>query len=114
MESQDNEGEGNRTAAREYNKGVQDFVKTGQVKKKAREAADALDGPEATELRQAEEAGKKHSHGEDPALKKGAKEVETIKQQQHTGNHDRPGQERAGNEELGGTRAGKENVEHDK
>ena len=73
MGSQANEGEGNRTAAREYNKGVQDFVKTGQVEKKAREAADALDGPESTQLRQAEEAGKKHSHGEDPALKQGAK-----------------------------------------
>jgi hypothetical protein len=73
MGSQANEGEGNRTAAREYNKGVQDFMKTGQVEKKAREAADALDGPEATRLRQAEEAGKEHSHGEDPALKQGAK-----------------------------------------
>ena len=73
MGSQANEGEGNRTAARAYNKGVQDFMKTGQVEKKAREAADALDGPEATELRQAEETGKEHSHGEDPALKQGAK-----------------------------------------
>ncbi|HEX4504815.1 MAG TPA: hypothetical protein VH722_03720 [Alphaproteobacteria bacterium] len=73
MGSQANEGEGNRKAAREYNKGVQDFVKTGQVEKKAREAADALDGPEANELRKAEEAGKEHSHGEDPALKQGAK-----------------------------------------
>ena len=73
MGSQANEGEGNRTAARAYNKGVRDFKKTGQVEKKAREAADALDGPEATELHQAEEAGKAHSHGEDPALKKGAK-----------------------------------------
>lgn len=73
MGSQANEGEGNRTAAREYNKGVQDFMKTGQVEKKAREAADALDGPEATDLRKAEEAGKEHSHGEDPALKQGSK-----------------------------------------
>ena len=73
MGSQANEGEGNRTAARAYNKGVRDFEKTGQVEQKAREAADALDGPEATELRQAEQAGKEHSHGEDPALKKGAK-----------------------------------------
>jgi hypothetical protein len=70
---QANEGEGNRTAAEAYNKGVQDFEKTGQVEKKAREAADALDGPEAAELKKAEEIGKKHSHGEDPALKKGAK-----------------------------------------
>ena len=73
MGSQANEGEGNRTAARAYNKGVRDFEKTGQVEKKAREAADALDGPEGAELRKAEEAGKQHSHGEDPALKKGAK-----------------------------------------
>ena len=73
MGTQDNEGEGNRTAAKAYNKGVQDFEKTGQVEKKAREAADALDGPEAAELKKAEEIGKKHSHGEDPALKKGAK-----------------------------------------
>jgi len=70
---QANEGEGNRTAAEAYNKGVRDFEKTGQVEKKAREAADALDGPEAAELRKAEQAGKEHSHGEDPALKKGAK-----------------------------------------
>ncbi len=75
MASQENEGEGNRTAAKAYNKGVQDFEKTGQVDKKAREAADALDGPEAKELRKAEEVGKSHSHGEDPALKRGAKVV---------------------------------------
>ncbi len=70
-----NEGEGNRTAARAYNKGVEAFEKTGQVEQKAREAADALDGPEAEELRKAEAEGKRHSHGEDPALKKGAPEV---------------------------------------
>ena len=31
--------------------------------------------------------------------------------QQHTGNHDRPAREKLGNEKLGGTRAGAENVE---
>ena len=72
MGSQANEGEGNRTAAKAYNKGVQDFEKTGQVDKKAREAADALDGPEAQALKDAEAKGKSHSHGEDPLLKKGA------------------------------------------
>ena len=42
-----------------------------------------------------------------------AKDTDTaaIKQQQHTGNHDRPEKERAGNEKLGGTRAGDKNVE---
>jgi hypothetical protein len=73
MATQQNEGEGNRTAARAYNKGVRDFEKTGQVEKKAREAADALDGPEAKALKEAEAKGLSHSHGEDPALRKGAK-----------------------------------------
>ncbi len=67
--AQKNEGEGNRTAARAYNKGVQDFEKTGQVEEKAREAAEAVDGPEGEELRKAEDVGKSHSHGEDPQLK---------------------------------------------
>lgn len=38
-------------------------------------------------------------------------DTKAIEQQQHTGNHNRPVQERAGNEKLGGTRAGQENVE---
>jgi hypothetical protein len=73
MANQANEGEGNRTAARAYNKGVQDFEKTGQVEKKAREAAEALDGPDAKDMKKAEEIGKSHSHGEDPALRTGSK-----------------------------------------
>jgi hypothetical protein len=77
MAEQKNEGEGNRTAARAYNKGVQDFEKTGQVDAKAREAAKAVDGPEGKSLRDAEAVGKSHSHGEDPALNKGAKPVES-------------------------------------
>jgi len=77
MATQQNEGEGNRTAARTYNKGVEAFEKTGQVEKKAREAAEALDGPEADEMRKAEAEGKRHSHGEDPALKPGAPQVNT-------------------------------------
>ena len=73
MPTQANEGEGNRTAARAYNKDTQDFIKSGKVDEKAREAANAVDGPEAGELQKAEDAGKSHSHGEDPALKSGAK-----------------------------------------
>lgn len=64
-----NEGEGSRSAAREYNRGVQAFERTGQVESKAREAAKALDGPEAAELRRAEEEGKRHAKGEDPELR---------------------------------------------
>ncbi len=65
-----NEGEGNRTAARAYDKHVQETVKTGNVEKKAREAEAALEGEEGETLQRAEEAGKSHSHGEDPALNK--------------------------------------------
>lgn len=68
-----NEGEGSRSAARAYNEGGAKTEKSGKVEEKAREAAEALDGPEGAELRHAEEAGKRHSHGEDPALKSGKK-----------------------------------------
>src|SRR5262249_6539866 len=64
------EGEGSYSAARAYDRGVQEFEKRGQVDKKAREAAEALGGPEAEAMRRAEEIGRSHSHGEDPALKK--------------------------------------------
>lgn len=38
--------------------------------RKKREAEKALEGKEGDELRRAEEIGKRHSHGEDPALHK--------------------------------------------
>ena len=65
-----NEGEGNRTAAREYNRATTKFAEGGKVDAKAREAAKAVDGPQGDALRRAEEAGKAHSHGEDPLLGK--------------------------------------------
>ncbi|HEY0526207.1 MAG TPA: hypothetical protein VGD08_22630 [Stellaceae bacterium] len=68
---QQNEGEGNRTAARQYNKDQQNFVQSGKVDEKAKEARDALDGAEGKDLADAEAAGKGHAHGEDPQLKKG-------------------------------------------
>jgi hypothetical protein len=67
---QANEGEGNRTAARTYNQAQQDFVKSGQVAEKAREAEDAVEGREGDELRRAEAEGKRHTHGEDPQIKR--------------------------------------------
>ena len=70
---QKNEGEGNRTAAREYNRDQQAFVKSGKVERKAREAEDAIDSDEGDELREAERKGKSHSHGEDPGLNPGLK-----------------------------------------
>ena len=64
-----NEGEGNKTAAREYNEAQRQFVESGKVDEKAREAEKSLDAEKA-ELERAEAVGKRHSHGEDPALKR--------------------------------------------
>jgi hypothetical protein len=66
---QRNEGEGNKTAAREYNESQRRFVESGKVEEKAREAEKALDS-DRQELERAEAIGKRHSHGEDPALKR--------------------------------------------
>jgi hypothetical protein len=66
-----NEGEGSRTGARAYDQAATAFARSGQVEAAAREAAAAIDGPEGAALRQAEEAGRRHSHGEDPALLSG-------------------------------------------
>jgi len=68
--SQANEGEGNRTAARAYNRKAKQFAATGPVKAQARKAAADLDGPEAGALREAELVGKRHARGEDPAVKR--------------------------------------------
>ena len=67
------EGEGSRTGAKQYNDGATAFAHSGKVDKAAQDAARAVDGPEGASLRAAEAAGKSHSHGEDPALKKTAK-----------------------------------------
>ncbi len=58
-----NEGEGSRSAAREYRKGVEEHLRRGNVEEEAERAARELDEhPE--ELRRAEEEGKKRSAGE--------------------------------------------------
>jgi hypothetical protein len=53
-----NEGEGNKTAARRYDRAVEATVRSGTVEKKAREAVRALEGPEGGELRSAEALAK--------------------------------------------------------
>lgn len=63
-----NEGEGSQTGARQYDEATRAFVASGKVKKAAEEAARDISGPKADSLKQAEEAGKQHSHGEDPLL----------------------------------------------
>jgi hypothetical protein len=67
---QGNEGEGNRTAAREYNKAQQDFVRSGAVEEKAREAEEAVEGKEGKALERAEAEGKRHIAEEDPQIKR--------------------------------------------
>lgn len=52
-------GEGNYKAAQNYREAQEDFAADKQqVEAKAREAADALDGPEAADLEQAEAAAR--------------------------------------------------------
>ncbi len=53
-----NEGEGSKTAARNYDKATEAYVKSGKVDQAAQEAKKAVDGPEGKELREAEEKGK--------------------------------------------------------
>ena len=70
MTDQKNEGEGNKTAAREFNREQERFAKSGKVEKAAKDAEQALNTEEGRHLRAAELEGKRHSHGEDPALKR--------------------------------------------
>ena len=62
-----NQGEGNKTAAREYNEAQRRFVESGKVAEKAREAEQALDR-DKRELQRAEEIGKRHKSAEDPEI----------------------------------------------
>jgi hypothetical protein len=64
-----NEGEGNKTAGRQYNEAQRRFVESGQVEDKAREAEKALEGPERAELQKAEAIGKDRSAGEDSKVR---------------------------------------------
>jgi hypothetical protein len=49
-------GEGNYEAAREFQKEQHEFAKSGKVRPKAREAAEAVDGAEGDELEAARKA----------------------------------------------------------
>jgi hypothetical protein len=74
-----NEGEGNKTAARQYNKAQRNFVESGQVDEKARDAERALDGPERAELEAAEAIGKSRAAGEDPEITQVAGDSEKVR-----------------------------------
>jgi len=56
---QKNEGEGNRTAAREYNKESRSFIESGKVEKSAEKARKAVEGEEDRSLKRAEKEGLK-------------------------------------------------------
>jgi len=62
---QKNEGEGNRTAAREYNKATTEFTQSGKVQPAADKAKKALDSGEGEELRKAEDEGRARGEGMD-------------------------------------------------
>ena len=70
---QKNEGEGDRTAARQYNEAQRRFVKSGKVEEKAKEAERAIAGREGDRLREAELVGKRHTHEEDPEVQRRAR-----------------------------------------
>ncbi len=71
--TQRNEGEGNKTAAKEYNKAATEHARSGRSDEAARKARQALDTPEGTEMREAEIEGKRHAKDEDPLLYKKSK-----------------------------------------
>ena len=56
--TQENEGEGNRTAAREYNDSAHRFVQSGRVQESSEQAKRAVEGGEKAELERAEKVGK--------------------------------------------------------
>jgi len=71
LTQQRNEGEGNRTAAREYNQAQQRFVGSGQVDRKAHEAErDISNESIRRELEHAEAIGRRHIAEEDPQVKR--------------------------------------------
>ena len=67
MPEQRNEGEGNKTAARKFNRDQTEFAHSGKVEPAARDAEHALDTAEGRDLREAEQEGKRHAHGTEEA-----------------------------------------------
>jgi hypothetical protein len=63
-----NQGEGNREAAKQYNKDTQEFVDREQVGERAQEAEDALEGKEGEALRKADEKGRAKAEELDPQV----------------------------------------------
>lgn len=62
-----NEGEGNRTADRNYREGVKQHLETHDVEAEAEEARDAVEGEEGRSLKKAEEAAKRRAKEFEPS-----------------------------------------------
>jgi hypothetical protein len=63
-----NQGEGNKSAAREYNRNATEHAKSGKSDRAAHDAEKAVEGGEADDLRRAEAEGKSHIAEEDREL----------------------------------------------
>ncbi|MBK8174020.1 MAG: hypothetical protein IPK66_01565 [Rhodospirillales bacterium] len=61
-----NEGEGNRSAARVYDEKTREFIDTHDVQALSKDAAAALDSDEAAALKKAEQDGLARSRDEQP------------------------------------------------
>ena len=70
LQHQRNEGQGNNTAARQYNDAQRRFARRARVGEQANAAEKALDTAERRELEDVELVGKRHATEEDPAPKK--------------------------------------------
>jgi hypothetical protein len=56
-----NEGEGSRTAARDYNRRTERFIQSGKVDESAKKAERAVESGEREQLSDAEKIGKSHA-----------------------------------------------------
>jgi hypothetical protein len=65
------EGEGSYSGTRQYNEATKKFVEEGKVDQAVKNA-EPKNADEAQQMREAEQIGKRHAKGEDPALKGGA------------------------------------------
>lgn len=70
-----NQGEGNREAAKRYNEAQQDFVKKGHVEEKAKKAREDVERDPAT-YAAAERAGKARAAEDDPQLHRDYKKAD--------------------------------------
>jgi hypothetical protein len=69
-DAQQNEGEGNRTAARRYDRKATAFARSGAVTEQAEAAKAARESEERDQLDEAEKVGRSRAKGEDPAVKR--------------------------------------------